>query len=94
MVVVADTSPINYLVLIEQIELLPQLYIRILIPPAVREELKHPVVPSPVRDWAAHPPSWLEVLSPKSNVRIAQLDLGESEANRSRNRDERRSPAH
>jgi len=29
MVVVADTSPINYLVLIAQIELLPLLYARI-----------------------------------------------------------------
>jgi predicted nucleic acid-binding protein len=35
MVVVADTSPINYLVLIEQIDLLTRLYRRILIPPAV-----------------------------------------------------------
>jgi predicted nucleic acid-binding protein len=32
MVVVADTSPINYLVLIEQIDLLTRLYTRILIP--------------------------------------------------------------
>ena len=38
MVVVADTSPINYLVLIEQIDLLTRLYTRILIPPAVLAE--------------------------------------------------------
>jgi predicted nucleic acid-binding protein len=50
MVVVADTSPINYLVLIAQIDLLKQLYARILIPPAVVAELKHPVAPKPVRD--------------------------------------------
>jgi predicted nucleic acid-binding protein len=35
MVVVADTSPINYLVLIGQIDLLIRLYTRILIPPGV-----------------------------------------------------------
>jgi len=80
MLVVADTSPINYLVLIDQIEILPLLYTRILIPPAVLEELRHPAAPEPVRDWVAHPPGWLEVLPPKSSVAIAQLDVGESEA--------------
>jgi predicted nucleic acid-binding protein len=80
MVVVADTSPINYLVLIGQIEILPRLYARILIPPAVLQELKHPAAPVPVREWAARPPGWLEVLSPKSSVNVAQLDPGESEA--------------
>ena len=80
MVVVADTSPINYLVLIAQIDLLRQLYARILIPPAVLAELKHPVAPKPVRDWAQNAPEWVEVLSPKSRLILAQLDLGESEA--------------
>jgi len=80
MVVVADTSPVNYLVLIDQIEILPRLYSRILIPPAVLEELKHPVAPSLVRGWAAHPPTWLEVIVPKHITAISQLDLGENEA--------------
>src|ERR1700730_11192362 len=53
---------------------------RILIPPAVLAELKHPVAPKPVRDWADNPPVWVEVLSPKSSLILAQLDLGESEA--------------
>jgi predicted nucleic acid-binding protein len=35
----ADTSPINYLVCIDYIAVLPKLYGRILIPPAVCEEL-------------------------------------------------------
>ena len=80
MVVVADTSPINYLILIAQIDLLKQLYARMLIPPAVLAELKHPVAPKPVRDWADNAPEWVEVLSPKSRLILAQLDLGESEA--------------
>jgi predicted nucleic acid-binding protein len=80
MVVVADTSQINYLVLIGQIEILPRLYMRILIPPAVLEELKHTVAPAPVRNWATHVPGWLEVRAPKGSVSVAQLDLGESEA--------------
>ena len=80
MVVVADTSPINYLVLIGQIDLLTRLYTRILIPPAVLAELKHPLAPKLVRDWACDTPKWLEVLSPKDSLTLAQLDLGETEA--------------
>jgi predicted nucleic acid-binding protein len=60
--------------------LLEHLYARILIPPAVLAELKHPVAPKPVRDWADNPPKWVEVLSPKSSLILPQLDLGESEA--------------
>ncbi len=80
MIVVADTSPINYLVLIAQIDLLAGLYTRILIPPAVLAELKHPLAPKPVRDWADNAPKWLGVLSPKSSLILPKLDLGESEA--------------
>ena len=39
MIVVADTSPICYLLLIGGISLLPQLYGQVLIPQAVRQEL-------------------------------------------------------
>ncbi len=80
MVVVADTSPVNYLILIGEIAILPRLYTRILIPPAVFEELKHPSAPELVRHWAAYPPDWLEVLTPQRSVNIPELDLGESEA--------------
>lgn len=80
MVVVADTSPINYLVLIGLIDLLRQLYIRILIPSAVLAELKHPRAPKAVRHWANNVPPWLEVLNPKTSIVLAQLDAGESEA--------------
>lgn len=42
MIVVADTSPINYLILIGQIDVLKHLYTRTLIPSAVLAELQHP----------------------------------------------------
>jgi predicted nucleic acid-binding protein len=80
MLVVADTSPINYLVLADQIEILPRLYGRILVPPAVVEELKHPAAPKPVRDWVDDLPGWVEVQRPQNALNLAQLDLGESEA--------------
>ena len=66
--------------LIGQIDLLRQLYARILVPPAVLAELKHPVAPKPVQDWAVNVPTWVEVLGPKNSFILGQLDLGESEA--------------
>src|SRR5712664_2463012 len=49
MIVIADTGPINYLVLIGEIEVLPALYHRVLVPPSVCEELKRPRAPETVR---------------------------------------------
>jgi predicted nucleic acid-binding protein len=40
MIVVADTSPINYLLLIGHIDILPHFYGRIVVPPAVWQELE------------------------------------------------------
>lgn len=49
--VVSNTSPLNYLVLIHQIDLLSALYGRVLIPQSVSEELKAPETPEVVREW-------------------------------------------
>ncbi|ESA36929.1 dna-binding protein [Leptolyngbya sp. Heron Island J] len=46
MIVVADTSPINYLLLIGQIDLLPRLFQQIIIPDIVRDEMSDPGAPS------------------------------------------------
>src|SRR2546422_3374932 len=60
-VVVDDTSPLNYLVLIEAIDLLPRLYRRVLIPQEVFQKLREPGAPPPVSAWIDEPPDWLEV---------------------------------
>ncbi len=39
MIVVADISPINYLILIQEVDILPKTYGRVVIPQTVREEL-------------------------------------------------------
>jgi hypothetical protein len=39
MIVVADTSPINYLLLIKEIDILPKMYGKVVIPRAVNEDL-------------------------------------------------------
>ena len=61
MIVVADTSPINYLVLIDHIELLPALFQRVAVPAAVLDELHSPGAPPAVKAWVADPPEWFEV---------------------------------
>ena len=56
MIVVADATPLRYLILIEAVAILPALYERILIPAVVAEELQRPRTPLPVRQWMASPP--------------------------------------
>ncbi len=82
MIVIAETSPINYLVLIEQIEALPKLYGRILVPPSVCEELKRVRTPEVVRLWIADPPSWLEIVAPKQapDSELIKTDLDPASA--------------
>src|SRR5512135_679084 len=80
--IVADTTPLNYLVLIQAAEILPNLYRKVLIPPAVKAELAHPNTPDIVRAWISQPPSWLEVAGLKQPVDsvLSSLDAGEREA--------------
>ena len=64
--VVADTGPLNYLILIEAVDILPRLCSPILIPAGVRDELLHPKAPTPVRSWVGYPPAWLHIVSLES----------------------------
>src|SRR5271170_7823125 len=80
-VVVADTSPLNYLVLIGEVDLLERLYGEVLIPDIVARELSDPEAPSAVVQWAAHFPSWVNVCpTPVSAERLERLDAGERAA--------------
>jgi predicted nucleic acid-binding protein len=80
--IVSDTTPLNYLVLIEAVDLLPRLYQRVLIPPAVRDELTRPRAPEAVRLWIAQPPSWLELVTSSfaPDPALSHLDDGETQA--------------
>lgn len=80
--IVADTTPLNYLVLIEAIDVLPQLYGHILIPSAVHAELSDSQAPAQVRDWAAQTHPWLEVVPLRNPVdsSLMHLDAGERDA--------------
>jgi predicted nucleic acid-binding protein len=61
MIIVSDTTPFNYLVLIGQQNVLHALFGRVIIPQAVFEELQRERTPSPVREWIKQRPQWLEV---------------------------------
>jgi len=80
--VVADTSPIRYLHLIEQVSLLKDLFGSIYLPDDVQAELRHASAPSELRAWAASPPEWLRVVAAPvlSDPATALLHLGERAA--------------
>ena len=82
MIVVADTSPINYLILIGEIEILTKMYGTVVIPIAVREELLRPSAPDLVRNWISAPPAWIEVRPHEndSDPLLSALDPGERDA--------------
>lgn len=79
MIVVADTSPLNYLILIGYVDVLEALYRHVTIPPAVRDELLHPSAPPSVRAWMQTPPHWLEVRTPGHTTLTLSTDLDEGE---------------
>lgn len=82
MLVVADTTPLNYLVLIAQVDLLASLYAQVVIPSAVAVELQHPKAPAVVRAWIAWPPAWCAIRQPQGqpDPALMQLGAGEREA--------------
>jgi predicted nucleic acid-binding protein len=78
-IVISDTSPLNYRVLIQREHILPALFGRVLAPPGVIAELRHVDSPPAVLAWAAAPAAWLEVRAP-SAPSILKLGRGEAEA--------------
>lgn len=82
MIIIADTSPINYLVLIGVQDILPTLFDQIVIPEAVLGELQSPATPPAVKQWIANRPQWLEVrkLITTPDLSLSHLDEGEREA--------------
>lgn len=82
MIVVSDTSPICYLLLIGEIALLPQLYNQVLIPQAVQQELADERSPAIVQTWVSQAPEWLVVqtVDIPSDSELDNLDPGERAA--------------
>jgi predicted nucleic acid-binding protein len=82
MIVVADTTPIHYLVLLGHADILHTLYERVSIPEAVFRELQASSTPAVVKEWVAKGADWLQVRRASVPQDLAQttLDPGEREA--------------
>jgi len=80
-IVIADTGPLNYLVLIGAVDVLQPLYTRVIVPRSVFQELNDDEAPAAVLAWIAKPPAWLEVRSdPPPDPTLGFLDPGEKAA--------------
>ena len=83
MIVVADSGPLHYLILLEHIELLRRSYGQVLVPEPVASELSAAGAPAVVREWITKPPTWIDVrhVPPDAVSMITDdLDLGERAA--------------
>jgi predicted nucleic acid-binding protein len=82
LLVIADTSPIRYLIQIGHIDLLHRLFAAVTIPTEVARELSDPSAPPAVQAWIKSPPVWLRVLDVVStdDSAFVNLDPGERAA--------------
>jgi predicted nucleic acid-binding protein len=82
-IAVADTSPVSYLVLIGEIDLLPALFAEVIVPPGVVAELSDPRGPVAVRNWWRQLPPWIRIDDPGPEPlpeEVRRLHRGEREA--------------
>jgi predicted nucleic acid-binding protein len=83
-VVIADTGPVNYLILIGHIGLLARLFEGVILPGAVKWELADSGAPGAVRAWIANLPPWIEVREELGNSLeeegLSHLNAGEEAA--------------
>ncbi len=82
MIIVSDTTPLHYLIVVKRAELLATLFGAIIIPEAVFTEMAHAKTPLIVREWIAAPPAWVQVkrASPSISAQVKNLGRGETEA--------------
>ena len=81
MIVVSDTSPINYMCQIGHTEILRLLFERVILPSGVADELQRPTAAQLVRQFISGPPDWLAIRVPEAiGASLAELGTGEREA--------------
>ena len=82
MIVVADTSPICYLILIGEIKVIYSLFDSLYLPQAVYDELNDEGTPQVVKEWLQQLPQQVRVIA-SSEIKVASLShlhRGEYEA--------------
>ena len=78
----SDTSPLHYLAVLGEIDLLSRLFERVYCPLEVLAECRHAHAPDMLQAWAAALPSWV-VVQPapsKAFAGLERLDAGEAAA--------------
>ena len=79
MIVISDTSPLNYLILIGAEGVLTQIFGQVYVTPAVLMEMKRSKAPDAVRLWAETPPPWITVRAPAQLINTLRPRLHEGE---------------
>ena len=79
MIIISDTTPLRYLIEIEKAQLLATLFGKIIVPPAVLNDLQGAKTPQKVKDWAAQPPAWLEIRQANAALYSPQKKIGDGE---------------
>lgn len=79
MIVISDTTPLNYLILIGEEGVLSQIFGQVHVTPAVLMEMKRSKAPDPVRLWAETPPPWITIRAPARILNTLRPRLHEGE---------------
>lgn len=83
-IVIADASPINYLIQIGHADILRDLFGQVILPSSVQLELTARKTPAVVQEWMANSPAWLKIYDSQAGHidNISEelgLDAGEAE---------------
>ncbi len=79
MIIISDTTPLRYLIEIEEVHILPKLFGKVIIPEKVSEELQDPKTPEAVRGCIQALPEWLEVWRADTTLFTPQKRIGDGE---------------
>lgn len=82
MIIISDTTPLRYLIEIEEIDCLKNLFGKVIIPQKVFSELQGEKTPSEVTAWIQNHPEWLEVKQADTSLFAPKrkIQAGEHEA--------------
>lgn len=79
MIIVSDTTPLRYLIEIDEVHILQKLFGRVIIPERVSEELKGKRTPQQVKDWVQSPPEWIDIRKVDSSGFVPRRSIQEGE---------------
>jgi predicted nucleic acid-binding protein len=79
-IIVSDTTPLHYLILIRRETILPAIFNEIIIPQSVAKEMAHPKAPKIVQHWIELPPRWVKIRSASPEFLKSIVGLGSGEA--------------